>query len=210
MNTRRGLLLLIWVAVTVLGAIIIWKERELSSSVEVSSGRPDKFLIPVPLDQIGAVEVLRKGQLHRFERDDAGTWFYHGQQDGPDAKTHAHKADPLAANTIAQAITMFSRTQREQPIPLQAGSDEFGVSRPDILIMVYSPGKSDPVTRLAVGIVSPDGYSRYVLPVGAAEAVTIAEYQITGLMATIDAVSKNPAPAMAPSAAPEGVTVRRQ
>ena len=59
-------------------------------------------------------------------------------------------------------------------------------------------------------IVSPDGYSRYVLPVGAKEAVTIAEYQITGLMATIDAVSKNPAPAMAPSAAPEGVTVRRQ
>ena len=210
MNTNRGLLLLIWVGVVVLGAIIIWKERELSSSVEVSSGRPDKFLISVPLDQIGAVEVLRKGQLHRFERDDAGTWFYHGQQDGPDAKTHSHKADPLASNTIAQAITMFSRTQREQPIPLRAGTDEFGVSRPDILIMVYSPGKSDPITRLAVGIVSPDGYSRYVLPVGATEAVTIAEYQITGLMATIDAVSKNPAPAMAPSNSPQGVTVRRQ
>jgi hypothetical protein len=43
-------------------------------------------------------------------------------------------------------------------------------------------------------MVSPNGYSRYVLAVGANEAVTIPEYQITNLMAMIDAVSKNPLP----------------
>jgi hypothetical protein len=152
------------------------------------------------LEEIGAIEVLRKGQLHRFERDDKGIWFYHGQQDVANAAEHAHRADPLAANTIAQAVAMFSRTRKEQPIPLQPGKDEYGVSRPDILIMVYNPKKSEPVARFSVGIVSPNGYSRYVLPVGATEAVTIPEYQITNLMAMIDAVSKNPLPtSQAPS-----------
>jgi hypothetical protein len=58
--------------------------------------------------------------------------------------------------------------------------------------MVYALKATDPITRLAVGTVSPDGYSRYVLPVGANEAVTIAEYQITNLVAMIDAVAKPP------------------
>jgi hypothetical protein len=126
---------------------------------------------------------------------------------GPNAAEHAHRADPLVANTIVQAIAMFSRTRKEQPIPLEPGKDEFGVSRPDILIMIYRAGKTDPVGRFAVGTVSPDGYSRYILPVGAAEAVTIPEYQITNLMAMIDAVSKNaPAPAAAPS---QGTKLKR-
>ena len=106
-----------------------------------------------------------------------------------------------------QAIAMFSRTRKEQPIPLEPGKDEFGVSRPDILIMIYREKKTDPVGRFAIGTVSPDGYSRYLLPVGASEAVTIPEYQITNLMAMIDAVSKNaPAPAAAPS---QGATLKR-
>lgn len=210
MSSRRNKLVALWIAVGVLATIIFFKERQLSSTIEVPSGHSDKFLIPVPLDQIGAIEILRKGQLHRFEHDDKGTWFYHGQQDARDARAHAHRADPLSANTVAQAITMFSRTQKEQPIPLQPGSDEYGVSRPDILVMVYQPGKTDPIARFAIGIVSPDGYSRYVLPVGAKEVVTIAEYQITSLMAMIDAVSKNPAPMMPPSSASEGVAVHKK
>jgi len=61
------------------------------------------------------------------------------------------------------------------------------------LVMVYALKGNDPVTRLAVGTVSPDGYSRYVLPVGANEAITIAEYQITNLIAMVDAVGQRPA-----------------
>ena len=137
---------------------------------------------------------MRKGQLHRFERDDKKVWFYHGQQDDPNAKDHAHRADPLAATTIAEAVAVFSRTRKEQNIPLQPGNDEYGVSRPDILIMIYRSKKSEPAARYSVGTVSPNGYSRYVLTVGANEAVTIPEYQITNLMAMIDAVSKNPLP----------------
>ena len=200
MSQRRSKLVIIWITVFALAALIFVKERQLAKSEEEPEGNRPKWLIPIALEEIGAIEVLRKGQLHRFERDEKGIWFYHGQQDVANAAEHAHRADPLAANTIAQAVAMFSRTRKEQPIPLQPGKDEYGVSRPDILIMVYNPKKSEPVARFSVGIVSPNGYSRYVLPVGATEAVTIPEYQITNLMAMIDAVSKNPLPtSQAPS-----------
>jgi hypothetical protein len=99
---------------------------------------------------------------------------------------------------------MFSRTQKEQPIPLKPGQDEYGVSRPDILVMAYPLKGNDPVLRLAVGTVSPDGYSRYVLPVGANEAVTIAEYQITNLVAMVDAVGQRPAANPPANTAPSG------
>jgi hypothetical protein len=194
MSQRRSKLVIIWITVLALAALIFVKERQLAKSEEEPEGNRPKWLIPIALEEIGAIEVMRKGQLHRFERDDKGIWFYHGQQDVANAAEHAHRADPLAANTIAQAVAMFSRTRKEQPIPLQPGKDEYGVSRPDILIMVYNPKKSEPVARFSVGIVSPNGYSRYVLAVGANEAVTIPEYQITNLMAMIDAVSKNPLP----------------
>ncbi len=200
MSQRRSKLVIIWITVLALAALIFVKERQLAKSQEEPEGNRPKWLIPIALEEIGAIEVMRKGQLHRFERDDKGIWFYHGQQDVANAAEHAHRADPLAANTISQAVAMFSRTRKEQPIPLQPGKDEYGVSRPDILIMVYNPKKSEPVARFSVGIVSPNGYSRYVLPVGATEAVTIPEYQITNLMAMIDAVSKNPLPtSQAPS-----------
>jgi len=200
MSQRRSKLIIIWITVLALAALIFVKERQLAKSEEEPDSNRPKWLIPIALEEIGAIEVMRKGQLHRFERDDKGIWFYHGQQDVANAAEHAHRADPLAANTIAQAVAMFSRTRKEQPIPLQPGKDEYGVSRPDILIMVYNPKKSEPVARYSVGMVSPNGYSRYVLPVGATEAVTIPEYQITNLMAMIDAVSKNPLPtSQAPS-----------
>jgi hypothetical protein len=194
MSQRRNKLAIIWIAVLALAALIFVKERELSLAVEEPDGHQPNWLLTVPFDEISAIEILRKGQLHRFERDDKNVWFYHGQQDDPNAKDHAHRADPLAATTIAEAVAVFSRTRKEENIPLQPGKDEYGVSRPDILIMIYRPKKSEPVARFSVGIVSPDGYSRYVLPVGANEAVTIPEYQITNLMAMIDAVSKNPLP----------------
>lgn len=208
MSSRKRTLAIILLVIAVLGVVIFIKEREYIKTIEAPAGAHDeKWLFPIPLEEVGAIEVMRKGQLHRFEKDEKGTWFYHGQQDGPNATEHAHRADPLAANTIVQAIAMFSRTRKEQPIPLQPGKDEFGVSRPDILIMIYREKKTDPVGRFSIGTVSPDGYSRYVLPVGASEAVTIPEYQITNLMAMIDAVSKN---APAPPAPPfKGATLKR-
>lgn len=199
MISRKQKLIVIGAVLAVLAVVIFIKENEYIQTIEAPAGAHDqKWLFPMPLEEVGAIEVMRKGQLHRFEKDEAGTWFYHGQQDLANTKEHAHRADPLAATTIQQAIGMFSRTRKEQQIPLQPGKDEYNVSRPDILIMIYRPKKSEPSGSFAVGTVSPDGYSRYILQVGATEAVTIPEYQITNLMAMIDAVSKN-APVAAPS-----------
>jgi hypothetical protein len=49
-----------------------------------------------------------------------------------------------------------------------------------------------PLARYAVGIVAPDGVSRYVLPVGSTYVVTIANYQIDNLLNLIQAVGEKP------------------
>ena len=58
--------------------------------------------------------------------------------------------------------------------------------------MVYRPKEVQPLARYAVGIVAPDGVSRYVLPVGSTYVVTIANYQIDNLLNLIRAVTENP------------------
>ena len=129
-----------------------------------------------------------KGSMHRFERDAEGRWFYHGMHDASKG-AHDHRTDPQMAAVIDKAMMNFGRVQREQKIPLKAGEDEYGVTRPDIFILVYRPKADEPLARYAVGAVATDGVSRYVLPVGAAEIVTIPDFHIKQLLALIDAVN---------------------
>ena len=81
----------------------------------------------------------------------------------------------------------------ERQFQLNIEADEFQVTRPDIFIMVYRPKKVQPLARYAVGIVAPDGVSRYVLPVGSTYVVTIANYQIDNLLNLIRAVGEKSA-----------------
>ena len=79
MSSRRSKLAIIGAVIAVLGVVIFIKEREYIQTIESAAGPKDeKWLFPVPLDETGAIEVMRKGQLHRFEKDEKGTWFYHG------------------------------------------------------------------------------------------------------------------------------------
>ena len=97
MSSRKSKLAIIAAVVAILGVVIFFKEREYIKNIETAAGPKDeKWLFPIPLEDVGAIEVMRKGQLHRFEKDEKGTWFYHGQQDGPNATEHAHRADPRA------------------------------------------------------------------------------------------------------------------
>ena len=185
MRGRR--LWLVWAAVAVL-AVVIW-QGEVRRSAQIGAGTPteSKRLLPVPIGDVGGVEVMVKGTMHRFERDGGGIWFYHGMHDVAQAG-HEHRADPRQAGTIATAMTAFGRMQREQRIPLKDGGDEYGVARPDIFIMVYRPGSDAPLARYAIGGLSPDGYSRYLLAVGASEIVTVPEFHIKNLLGLIDAM----------------------
>lgn len=179
-------LITVWTAVAALAGVAIfdqWKERSMSSA-PAEEARNERALLPVSMFDIGAVEILSKGTLYRFERDAAGQWFYHGIHAEAQAE-HEHTVDPAAAERIDKALTGFGRTRKERDFPLNTQADEFGVIRPEIFIMAYLPKSTQPVSRIAVGTVAPDGLSRYVLPVGSTTVVTIANFHIDNLLQLI-------------------------
>jgi len=188
-------LAIVWVVLAVLAAVIVAIERNDRANMKAEeAARDERMLLPASIFDIGAVEILNKGTLHRFERDAAGVWFYHGIHAEAQAQ-HEHKVDPQAAARIDKAMTGFGRTRMERQFPLNVQADEFGVTRPEIFIMVYAPGAPQPLARYAVGIVAPDGVSRYVLPVGKSNVVTIPDFHIDNLLNLVASFAATPAPA---------------
>ncbi len=187
----RGMkrVLLIWAVFAALAAVIFLNVREEAAGPQTTARHDPKWLLPIAYGELGAVEIMHKNGMHRFERDAGGKWFYHGAH-GADTGEHQHRADPALATTIGKAMAMFSRTQKEQSVPLLDAGEEYGVVKPEMLILAYRQSVTEPVLRLAVGSVTPDGYARYVLPLGAREAVTVPNYQVTNLLAMIDAAGK--------------------
>ncbi len=198
---RGRKLWLLWGVLIALGVVIWRAEVQRSNEISAMSVRVSKRLLPAPIEEIGVVEIMVKGTMHRFERAASGKWFYHGIHDASQAG-HEHGIDPVQAETIATALTGFGRMQREQQIPLKAGDDEYGVMRPDMFLMVYRSSADAPLARYAVGGVTPDGYARYLLPVGGAEIVTVPEFHIKNLLDLIAGmnVAANAAPADAKAA----------
>ena len=187
MSRRLIAVWLLFVALAIAIALIERQHRTATSAAE--SSRDERRLLPVEVAQLGAIEVMHKGILHRFERDSAGAWFYHGIHTGSEQQ-HGHNADPAVAAQIEKAFTGFGRTRMERQFPLNIQADEFQVTRPETFIMVYQSKEAQPLARYAVGIVAPDGVSRYVLPVGSTYVVTIANYQIDNLLNLIHAVGE--------------------
>lgn len=169
-----------------------------------SGGRP---LLPVPLEQIGAIELAHSGVMHRFERDAAGMWFYHGVHGAAQA-THEHRPDPATAEHIGRALSMFARTRIERQFTLDPGAfgrteaerplardpvRDYGVTTPSVLVLVYAPNTSQPLARYAVGDVAPDNLGRYLHVLGTSVVVTIAKYQIDNLLQLVAEMSSRPA-----------------
>lgn len=181
-------LVAVWLLFAALAVAIVLIERQNRVSTSTGEGGRDvRWLLPAEMTDLGAIEIMHKGTLHRFERDAAGVWFYHGVHTGTEQQ-HAHNADPAVAAQIEKAFTGFGRTRMERQFPLKVEADEFQVTWPDIFILVYRLKEVQPLARYAVGIVAPDGVSRYVLPVGSTYVVTIANYQIDNLLNLIRAV----------------------
>ncbi len=192
---------LIWGVLIVLAAVIWRGEVRRSNEISAMAVRETKRLLPAPIEEIGVVEVMLRGTMHRFERAANGKWFYHGIHDASQPG-HEHSIDPAQSETIANALTGFGRMQREQNVPLKGGDDEYGVSRPDIFIIVYRAANEAPLARYAAGGTTPDGYSRYLLPVGESSIVTVPEFHITNLLNLIDAMKARAAAPANASAAP--------
>jgi hypothetical protein len=147
-----------------------------------------KMLLPAELDEIGAIEVVYRGLLHRFERDDKGAWLYHGQH-APAASGHQHKSDPQIAQRIDTALTGFARTRTERRFDYDKQTDTFGVGSPAIIILVFATDTSRVLAQYAVGVMAPDDLSRYVMRVGSGTVVTIANFHIENLTSLVSAVA---------------------
>jgi len=184
-----GLLLVLVVAI----AAIELRDRA-NAPLDPDNVRDPRMLLPVPLAQLGVVEIAHAGALHRFERDSAGGWFYHGVHTGAQG-AHAHQPDPALAQRIDTALTAFGRTHIEREMSLAKGPQEYGLASPQMVILVYAPKELKPLAQYAVGDVAPDTYSRYILVVGRPNVGTIPNYQIENLLGLIKAASEESAKA---------------
>jgi hypothetical protein len=150
-----------------------------------------RMLLPMPAQQLGAVEIVDGGRLHRFERSAGGRWFYHGAHSGA-APDHAHAEDPAQAERIERALAAFGRTRIERDFALDREGAAYGVTAPEMVILVYRPGDTRPLQQYAIGHVAADTVSRYVHVVGRPVVVTIAGYQIDNLKDLVRAVETAP------------------
>lgn len=184
----RRRLIAVWAVLLLLASAIAYLEWTDPGASQKDTQFANRMLLPAPIEQLGAIEIAVAGALHRFERDAAGEWFYHGVH-AHSEPAHEHRTDPVAAQRIAQAFAGFGRTKIERELALEAQGAEFGVTRPQMVVLVYGPGDLKPMMQYAVGDVAPDTISRYVLPVGSSAVVTIPNYQIENLLRLLEAAA---------------------
>jgi hypothetical protein len=187
---RRPGLVAVWLLLAVLIVAIVVIEYADRRTASQSPNQVDaRLLLELPLAQLGAVEIADRGRRHRFERDAAGAWFYHGEHAGT-AAGHTHRPDPALAERIERTFAAFARTRIERRFALDRGGATYGVASPEILIFVYRPQEAQPLAQYAIGHVAPDTVSRYVMVVGRAEVGTIPKYQIDNLLELIEAATE--------------------
>lgn len=178
-------LAVVWLLLAVLGgAIVVLEYRDRAAAPERAHGGDPHRLLAAPLDELGAIEIADRGRLHRFERDAAGTWFYHGVHAAGGAE-HTHDPDPVLAERIARAFAALGRARIERQFPLDRDPGAYGISPPALVVLAYRPGQAQPLAQYAVGHVAPDTASQYVMVVGRPVVVTIPKYQIDNLLALV-------------------------
>jgi hypothetical protein len=191
----RRRVLVVWLVLALLAAGIAFIEYRKRTQLPegaaetIHGAKGSRMLLPAPIAELGAIEIGHAGTLHRFERDGAGAWFYHGVHANAQA-AHAHQTDPAQAQTIDKAFAALGRTRMERQLKLDVQLGAYGLTSPQMIIIVYAKGNPLPMAQFAVGDVAPDGLSRYVLPVGGNYVVTIANYQIDNLLNLIRAVGE--------------------
>ncbi len=188
-----------WLLLAALVALVIYvnyrdRSRMPAAVAEKSYGvEGSRMLMPAPIEEIAAIELVTAGKMHRFERDAAGAWFYHAMHESAHPG-HQHQTKAQQVERIQMAFAALGRTRMERYFKLDV-ENAYGVTSPPMVILVYSKGNSQPLAQFAVGDIAPDGLSRYVLRVGSASVVTIPDYQITNLLDLIQAVGGSKAPA---------------
>jgi hypothetical protein len=191
----------VWLVLAGLIVVIAVLEYLDWRSAGSGAAHDPRTLLAAPLDELQAIEIADRGRLHRFERDPAGAWFYHGAH-GAATEAHTHAPDPALAERIDRSFTAFARARVEREFRLDRDSSAYGVAHPDVVILTYRRGQSQPLTQYAVGHVAPDTVSRYVMVVGRPVVVTIPKYQIDNLLELLEAAAAADTAGGAPASAP--------
>jgi hypothetical protein len=191
----RRKLVVVWVVLLVLVGVIVaveWSDRaaeHADAQFEARGGDRSRMVVPIPMEEIGAVEIAHAGALHRFERDATGLWLYHGAHAPTAEPAQGHRADPAVAERIAKALGGLGRAKFERDFPFDPKSQDYGVLNPGTLVLLYRKGELQPLVQYAVGDMAPDGVSRYVLKIGAAQVDTLPEYHVQNLVGLVQAVN---------------------
>jgi hypothetical protein len=193
-------LIAVWALLLALGGVILAVELTQRGAERAASEREsrDRMLLPLAVEELGAIELAHAGTLHRFERDAAGNWFYHGVHTAAQA-AHEHQTDPATAGRIAQAFAALGRARIERQFEVDMRVHDYGMAAPALLILAYRPKEPLPLVQYAVGDLAPDQFSRYVQAVGSSSVITIANYQVDNLLGLIQAVAATTDQAAAPT-----------
>jgi hypothetical protein len=139
-----------------------------------------RSLMPLPLEEVAAVEIFARGKSYRFERDGSGAWLLHRHTPGDDPNM-IHRADPAQSQRIAGALAAFSQTPIESSVARGADGDAYGLVDPEAIIVLFNADQAVPPLDFAVGAPA-NGLGRYILMPDHAEIVTIPDVQIASLM----------------------------
>ncbi len=204
MSARRGRLWVVWAALAVLIAVIVFvtgREGTEEGDGHGHEASKSRMLLPAAVDELGAMEIAYEGALHRFERGASGAWYYHGPH-AASAALHEHLVlDVALSERIGKTFSGLDKARMEREAPYEKERDLFGVAVPKIILLVYRPKESQPLAQYAFGDIAPDTHSRYVHLVGTNRVVTLPEYHVENLLSVIRMVAS--APLTAQPAAPK-------
>ena len=172
------------------GAIVVVGAGALAYVALAPDEAPKRRLLPMPLAEVSALEIVVDGQLHRFDRDADRAWYYHRHKN-PNAEESPdqHVADPDMAATIAEGLERFSRATIERTVAVGAPGEAYGVTRPPVIATLYAAGEARPAIHLMIGDRVPGEANRYLLIQDYATIVTIPERHVIDLTDLVAAVA---------------------
>lgn len=170
-------------------AFIKYQDRADTPVVDdATQAKNARMLLPMSINDVGALEIFHAGVLHRFERDKSGTWFYHAHGAAKtDDAVHAHQTDSAQAHLIGTTFSGLSRTHMEREFP-RGNEAEYGLTTPEMFVLLYGNNTAQLLDKFTVGTLAPDGLSRYIASNNYPKIVTIANYQIDNLLNLLKAV----------------------
>jgi acylphosphatase len=165
--------------------------RGKASSAVASRGAD--LLLPVSMAQVWAIEIVAGGQLTRFERDAAGSWFKHVGQHSHAAGGLVHVADPAQARIIDAAFGGFDAAVAEARVAPGDAAHlvQYGLALPPLIVLFYPRDSSTPLARLEFGAAA-DKLDRYARLAPDGAVVTVAEFEprrLTELLRVVGAGS---------------------